>query len=221
MGKRRKAIRWLVAIVIVALIGGVTAVAVDRRIREQVEEEYLDRVMEMVNLNGCYRKALSITGEAKYSWDGIEYPKGMYIDKKSIYTQILEIRLFVPEYAIDYTGVDSLLEEYDSFCNTGRNSKILDEFHKDCELAAAQVSEKVIQFDDIVNMMAWLGKGKLKIENGEMIEDKEAGEGIYLSDFSDEELMELCRAFENNSDVIIDYMMEKGKLKEMEKNEKG
>ena len=221
MGKRRKAIRWLVAIVIVALIGGVTAVAVDRRIREQVEEEYLDRVMEMVNLNGWYRKALSITGEAKYSWDGIEYPEGMYIDKKSIYTQILEIRLFVPEYAIDYTGVDSLLEEYDSFCNTGRNSKILDEFHKDCELAAAQVSEKGIQFDDIVNMMAWLGKGKLKIENGEMIEDKEAGEGIYLSDFSDEELMELCRAFENNSDVIIDYMMEKGKLKEMGKNEKG
>lgn len=52
MGKRRKAIRWLVAIVIVALIGGLTAVAVDRRIREQVEEEYLDRVMEMVNLNG-------------------------------------------------------------------------------------------------------------------------------------------------------------------------
>ena len=73
MGKRRKAIRWLVAIVIVALIGGVTAVAVDRRIREQVEEEYLDRVMEMVNLNGWYRKALSITGEAKYSWDGIEF----------------------------------------------------------------------------------------------------------------------------------------------------
>ena len=33
--------------------------------------------------------------------------------------------------------------------------------------------------------------------------------------------MELCRTFENNSDVIIDYMMEKGKLKEMEKNEKG
>ena len=221
MGKRRKAIRWLVAIVIVALIGGLTAVAVDRRIREQVEEEYLDRVMEMVNLNGWYRKALSITGEAKYSWDGIEYPEGMYIDKKSIYTQILEIRLFVPEYAIDYTGVDSLLEEYDSFCNTGRNSKILDEFHKDCEMAATQVSEKGIQFDDIVNMMAWLGKGKLKIEDGEIIEDKEAGEGIYLSDFSDEELMELCRTFENNSDVIIDYMMEKGKLKEMEKNEKG
>ena len=71
------------------------------------------------------------------------------------------------------------------------------------------------------NMMAWLGKGKLKIEDGEIIEDKEAGERIYLSDFSDEELMELCRTFENNSDVIIDYMMEKGKLKEMEKNEKG
>ena len=92
MGKRRKAIRWLAAIVIVALIGGVTAVAVDRRIREQVEEEYLNRVAEMINLNGRYRKALSITGEAKYSWDGIEYPEGMYIDKKSIYTQILEIR---------------------------------------------------------------------------------------------------------------------------------
>ena len=82
MGKRRKAIRWLVAIVIVALIGGLTAVAVDRRIREQVEEEYLDRVMEMVNLNGWYRKALSITGEAKYSWDGIEYPEGMYIEMR-------------------------------------------------------------------------------------------------------------------------------------------
>ena len=97
---------------------------------------------------------------------------------------------------------------------------ILDEFHKGCEMAAAQISEKEIQFDDIVSMMAWLGKGKLKIENGEMIEDKEAGEGIYLSDFSDEELMELCRMFEDNSDVIIDYMMEKGKLKEMEKKER-
>ncbi len=47
MGKRRKAIRWLVAIVIIALIGGVTAVAVDRRIREQVEEEYLDRAADV------------------------------------------------------------------------------------------------------------------------------------------------------------------------------
>lgn len=47
MGKRRKAIRWLVAIVIVVLIGGVTAVAVDRRIREQVEEEYLDRAADV------------------------------------------------------------------------------------------------------------------------------------------------------------------------------
>lgn len=47
MGKRRKAIRWLVAIVIVVLIGGVTAVAVDRRIREQVEEEYLNRAADV------------------------------------------------------------------------------------------------------------------------------------------------------------------------------
>lgn len=51
MGKRRKAIRWLAAIVIVALIGGVTAVAVDRRIREQVEEEYLNRVAEMRDIS--------------------------------------------------------------------------------------------------------------------------------------------------------------------------
>ena len=69
--------------------------------------------------------------------------------------------------------------------------------------------------------LASLRVGRVEDEITEIIEDKEAGEGIYLSDFSDEELMELCRTFENNSDVIIDYMMEKGKLKEMEKNEKG
>ena len=130
MGKRRKAIRWLAAIVIVALIGGVTAVAVDRRIREQVEEEYLNRVAEMINLNGRYRKALSITGEAKYSWDGIEYPEGMYIDKKSIYTQILEIRLFTTKYKeMEYSDVDQLLQEYEAFCETGQKSEMLDEFN--------------------------------------------------------------------------------------------
>lgn len=138
MGKRRKAIRWLVAIVIVALIGGVTAVAVDRRIREQVEEEYLNRVAEMINLNGRYRKALSITGEAKYSWDGIEYPEGMYIDKKSIYTQILEIRLFTTKYKeMEYSDVDQLLQEYESFCETGQKSEMLDEFNMACEYASS------------------------------------------------------------------------------------
>ena len=123
MGKRRKAIRCLAEIVIVDLISSVKSVADNRRIREQVEEEYLNRVAEMVNINGSNRKALSITGEAKYSWDGIEYPEGMYIDKKSIYTQILEIRLFTTKYKeMEYSDVDQLLQEYEAFCETGQKS---------------------------------------------------------------------------------------------------
>ena len=212
MGKKRIYIKVLAIVATVFVIGVIITKTVDKR-----RQMYREQISEILDANWNYQHDLF---SFDFDLDGIDW-RSMPVDRYLIYARILEIRLFVPEYAIDYTGVDSLLEEYDSFCNTGRNSKILDEFHKDCELAAAQVSEKGIQFDDIVNMMAWLGKGKLKIENGEMIEDKEAGEGIYLSDFSDEELMELCRAFENNSDVIIDYMMEKGKLKEMEKNEKG
>ena len=220
MGKKRIYIKVLAIVAAVFVIGVIITKTVDKR-----RQMYREQISEILDANWNYQHDLSIEGTLDlfsfdFDLDGIDW-RSMPVDRYLIYARILELRLFVPEYAIDYTGVDSLLEEYDSFCNTGRNSKILDEFHKDCELAAAQVSEKGIQFDDIVNMMAWLGKGKLKIENGEMIEDKEAGEGIYLSDFSDEELMELCRAFENNSDVIIDYMMEKGKLKEMEKNEKG
>ena len=220
MGKKRIYVKVLAVVAAVFVIGGIIAKTVDKR-----QQMYYERISEMLDANWKYQHDLSIEGTLDlfsfdFNLDGINW-KSMSVDRYLIYARILEIRLFVPEYVIDYTSVDQLLEEYDSFCNTGRNSKILDEFHKGCEMAAAQISEKEIQFDDIVSMMAWLGKGKLKIENGEMIEDKEAGEGIYLSDFSDEELMELCRMFEGNSDVIIDYMMEKGKLKEMEKNEKG
>ena len=177
MGKKRIYIKVLVVVATVFVIGGIIAKTVDKR-----RQTYYERISEMLDANWNYQHDLSIEGTLDlfsfdFNLDGINW-RSMSVDRYLIYARILEIRLFVPEYVIDYTSVDQLLEEYDSFCNTGRNSKILDEFHKGCEMAAAQVSEKGIQFDDIVNMMAWLGKGKLKIENGEMIEDKEAGEGI-------------------------------------------
>lgn len=205
MGKRRKAIRWLVAIVIVALIGGVTAVAVDRRIREQVEEEYLDRVMEMVNLNGWYRKALSITGEAKYSWDGIEYPEGMYIDKKSIYTQILEIRLFTTKYKeMEYSDLDQLLQEYEAFCETGQKSEMLDDFNMACEYSSSGAPG--INPSDIPFYVRRMGIGALKIENGNVVEIKDLGDGIYDMDIGDDEWLELCKKFEKNSEILLDWM---------------
>lgn len=99
---------------------------------------YREQISEMLDANWNYQHDLSIEGTLDlfsfdFDLDGIDW-RSMPVDRYLIYARILEIRLFVPEYAIDYTGVDSLLEEYDSFCNTGRNSKILDEFHKDCEL---------------------------------------------------------------------------------------
>lgn len=207
MGKKRIYIKVLAVVAAVFVIGGVIVKTVDKR-----RQMYYERISEMLDANWKYQHDLSIEGTLDlfsfdFNLDGINW-RSMSVDRYLIYARILEIRLFVPEYVIDYTSVDQLLEEYDSFCNTGRNSEILDEFHKGCEMAAEQISEKKIRFDDIVSMMAWLGKGKLKIENGEMIEDKEAGEGIYLSDFSDEELMELCRMFEDNSDAIIDWWMD-------------
>lgn len=139
------------------VIGGIIAKTVDKR-----RQTYYERISEMLDANWNYQHDLSIEGTLDlfsfdFNLDGINW-RSMSVDRYLIYARILEIRLFVPEYVIDYTSVDQLLEEYDSFCNTGRNSKILDEFHKGCEMAAAQVSEKGIQFDDIVNMMAWLGR---------------------------------------------------------------
>ena len=148
-----------------------------------MEEEYLDRVMEMVNLNGWYRKALSITGEAKYSWDGIEYPEGMYIDKKSIYTQILEIRLFTTKYKeMEYSDVDQLLQEYESFCAPGINPS------------------------DIPFYVRRMGIGALKIENGNVVEIKDLGDEIYDMDIGDDEWLELCKKFEENSEILLYWM---------------
>ena len=65
-----------------------------------------------------------------------------------------------------------------------------------------------------------LACGSLRIEDGKIIEDYRK-DVVNIEEFNDEVIIELCRLFEDNSDVIIDYMMEKGKLKEMEKNEKG
>lgn len=45
-----------------------------------------------------------------------------------IYLHILEIRVFKPEYEIDYSSIDQLLEEYTSFRDTGNASEILDRF---------------------------------------------------------------------------------------------
>ncbi len=59
-----------------------------------------------------------------------------------IYLHILEIRVFKPEYEIDYSSIDQLLEEYNSFCDTGNASEILDGFYLSCLTAGSRASAK-------------------------------------------------------------------------------
>lgn len=59
-----------------------------------------------------------------------------------IYLHILEIRAFKPEYEIDYSSIDQLLEEYNSFRDTGNASEILDSFYLSILTVASQASAK-------------------------------------------------------------------------------
>lgn len=50
--------------------------------------------------------------------------------------------MFKPEYEIDYSSIDQLLEEYNSFCDTGNASEILDGFYLSCLTAGSRASAK-------------------------------------------------------------------------------
>lgn len=114
--------------------------------------------------------------------------------------------MFKPEYEIDYSSIDQLLEEYNSFCDTGNASEILDGFYLSCLTASSRASDKKMQ-DSIYYIMASLARGSIRIENGKIIEDY-SKDAANIEDFNDEEIIELCRLFEDNSDVIIDWWMD-------------
>ena len=152
-----------------------------------------------------YQDVLSIKGECICSLEGVEYPEGMDVNRLWIYLHILEIRVFKPEYEIDYSSIDQLLEEYNLFCDTGNASEILDGFYLSCLTASSRASAKKMQ-DSIYYIMASLARGSIRIENGKIIEDY-SKDAANIEDFNDEEIIELCRLFEDNSDVIIDWWM--------------
>ena len=123
----------------------------------------------------------------------------------SIYTQILEIRLFTTKYKeMEYSDVDQLLQEYEAFCETGQKSEMLDEFNMACEYASSGAPG--INPSDIPFYVRRMGIGALKIENGNVVEIKDLGDEIYDMDIGDDEWLELCKKFEENSEILLDWM---------------
>lgn len=127
MGKKRIYVKVLAVVAAVFVIGGIIAKTVDKR-----RQMYYERISEMLDANWKYQHDLSIEGTLDlfsfdFNLDGINW-KSMSVDRYLIYARILEIRLFVPEYVIDYTSVDQLLEEYDSFVIRGGILKYLMNF---------------------------------------------------------------------------------------------
>ena len=54
--------------------------------------------------------------------------------------------------------------------------------------------------------MRRMGIGALKIENGNVVEIKDLGDEIYDMDIGDDEWLELCKKFEKNSEILLDWM---------------
>ena len=75
-----------------------------------------------------------------------------------------------------------------------------------CYRLKASASAKKMQ-DSIYYIMASLARGSIRIENGKIIEDY-SKDAANIEDFNDEEIIELCGLFEDNSDVIIDWWMD-------------
>lgn len=212
MEKKEKGIMILILIVIAVITGSIVAGNIikhkekkERTAKRQQEREEQLKVYQINLENGMYQDALSIKGECICSLDGVEYPEGMDVNRLWIYLHILEIRVFKPEYEIDYSSIDQLLEEYNSFCDTGNASEILDGFYLSCLTASSRASAKKMQ-DSIYYIMASLARGSIRIEDGKIIEDY-SRDVADIEDFNDEEIIELCRLFEDNSDVIIDWWM--------------
>ena len=59
---------------------------------------------------------------------------------------------------------------------------------------------------DIPFYVRRMGIGALKIENGNVVEIKDLGDEIYDMDIGDDEWLELCKKFEKNSEILLDWM---------------
>lgn len=46
----------------------------------------------------------------------------------------------------------------------------------------------------------------ISIENGNVVEIKDLGDEIYDMDIGDDEWLELCKKFEKNSEILLDWM---------------
>ena len=108
MGKKRIYVKVLAVVAAVFVIGGIIAKTVDKR-----RQMYYERISEMLDANWKYQHDLSIEGTLDlfsfdFNLDGINW-KSMSVDRYLIYARILEIRLFVPEYVIDYTDRKSVV----------------------------------------------------------------------------------------------------------------
>lgn len=154
--------------------------------------------------NSEYRECLAIMGACTSDERGVTYSDKKGINIGTLYEKIAFVRVFYPQYQIEYDSIDELLSEYDNFCKTGKRQDKLDLFCSAYEEAIFQADSFHMSYQDMSAIIYELGIGCIVIEDGRVAQKSD----MNLVDLSDEQILDACKYFEKYSDVIIDWWME-------------
>ena len=135
---------------------------------------------------------------------GVTYSDKKGINIGTLYEKIAFVRVFYPQYQIEYDSIDELLSEYDNFCKTGKRQDKLDLFCSAYEEAIFQADSFHMSYQNMSAIIYELGIGCIVIEDGRVAKKSD----MNLVDLSDEQILDACKYFEKYSDVIIDWWME-------------
>lgn len=154
--------------------------------------------------NSEYRECLAIMGACTSDERGVTYSDKKDINIGTLYEKIAFVRVFCPQYHIEYDSIDELLNEYDNFCKTGERQDKLDLFCSAYEKAIFHADSFDMSYEDMSAIIYGLGIGCYVIEDGRVTKKPD----MNLVELSDDQILSVCGYFEEYSDVIIDWWME-------------
>lgn len=169
-----------------------------------IKQKKEERESYIRSANSEYRECLAIMGACTSDERGVTYSDKKVINIGILYEKIAFVRVFCPQYHIEYDSIDELLNEYDNFCKTGERQDKLDLFCSAYEKAIFHADSFDMSYEDMSAIIYGLGIGCIVIEDGRVAQKSD----MNLVDLSDEQILDACKYFEKYSDVIIDWWME-------------
>ncbi len=196
MSKKKIVIFGLISIVTAAIITGCT----------NKKKTNVISNLNISEINDRYRDKLCITGEFECKNNMVEYKERWGTDRWQLYRKIAFVRVFSNEPSISYDQIDDLLDEYDTFCNSGKESELINNFCKAYDLAVSEAKKEVLCNDDVASIIYEFALGNYQIVNGELVHEKKAEPGMYK--FDEITMKSACETYEKYHEIANKWYFE-------------